>query len=79
MESSSMGTLIQLVAGKMGKTLVPKLAVNQLIESIPSLVETELDEPGPHRELAVIIRPTYTGFQQVEELIEIFKEKLIKT
>ena len=34
MESSSMGTLIQLVAGKMGKTLVPKLAVNQLIESI---------------------------------------------
>ena len=79
MESSSMGTLIQLVAGKMGKTLVPKLAVNQLIESIPSLVETELDEPGPHRELAVIIRPTYTGLQQVEELIEIFKEKLIKT
>ena len=61
MESSSMGTLIQLVAGKMGKTLVPKLAVNQLIESIPSLVETELDEPGPHRELAVIIRPTYTA------------------
>ena len=56
MESSSMGTLIQLVAGKMGKTLVPKLAVNQLIESIPTLVETELDEPGPHRELAVIIR-----------------------
>ena len=79
MESSSMGTLIQLVAGKMGKTLVPKLAVNQLIESIPSLVETELDEPGPHRELAVIIRPTYTGLQHVEELIEIFKEKLIKT
>lgn len=79
MESSSMGTLIQLVAGKMGKTLVPKLAVNQLIESIPSLVESELDEPGPHRELAVIIRPTYTGLQHVEELIEIFKEKLIKT
>ena len=79
MESSSMGTLIQLVAGKMGKTLVPKLAVNQLIESIPSLVETELDEPGPHRELAVIIRPTYTGLKNVEELIKIFKKKLMKT
>ena len=79
MESSSMGTLIQLVAGKMGKTLVPKLAVNQLIESIPTLVETELDEPGPHRELAVIIRPTYTGLKHVEELIKIFKKKLMKT
>ena len=79
MESSSMGTLIQLVAGKMGKTLVPKLAVNQLIESIPTLVETELDEPGPHRELAVIIRPTYTGLKHVEKLIKIFKKKLMKT
>ena len=79
MESSSMGTLIQLVAGKMGKTLVPKLAVNQLIESIPALVETELDEPGPHRELAVIIRPTYTGLKHVEKLIKIFKKKLMKT
>ena len=79
MKSSSMGTLIQLVAGKMGKTLVPKLAVNQLIESIPSLVETELDEPGPHRELAVIIRPTYTGLKHVEKLIKIFRKKLMKT
>ena len=78
MESSSMGTLIQLVAGKMGKTLVPKLAVNQLIESIPTLVETELDEPGPHRELAVIIRPTYTGLKHVEKLIKIFRKKLMK-
>ena len=56
-----------------------KRQVNQLIESIPSLVETELDEPGPHRELAVIIRPTYTGLKNVEELIKIFKKKLMKT
>lgn len=63
MESSSIGTLIQLVAGKMGKTLLPKLAVNQLIGSIPDLVEMELDEPGPHRELAVIIRPKYLGLE----------------
>ena len=79
MESSSIGTLIQLVAGKMGKTLLPKLAVNQLVESIPDLVETELDEPGPHRELAVIIRPKYSGFKSIEELIEIFKTELKKS
>ena len=79
MESSSIGTLIQLVAGKMGKTLLPKLAVNQLIESIPDLVETELDEPGPHRELAVIIRPKYLGLESIEELIEIFKTELKKS
>ena len=79
MESSSIGTLIQLVAGKMGKTLLPKLAVNQLVESIPDLIETELDEPGPHRELAVIIRPKYSGFKSIEELIEIFKTELKKS
>ena len=79
MESSSIGTLIQLVAGKMGKTLLPKLAVNQLIGSIPDLVEMELDEPGPHRELAVIIRPKYLGLESIEELIEIFKTELKKS
>ena len=78
MESSSMSTLIQLVAGKMGKTLVPKLAINQVVDTIPDLVKTELDEPGPHRELAVIIRPTYTGLKKVEELITIFKKRLSK-
>ncbi len=78
MESSSMSTLIQLVAGKMGKTLVPKLAIKQVVDTIPDLVKTELDEPGPHRELAVIIRPTYTGLKKVEELITIFKKRLSK-
>ncbi len=78
MESSSMATLIQLVAGKMGKTLVPKLAVNELLKSTPALVKTELDEPGPHRELAVIARPTYTNLDKIEKLIKIFKRKLLK-
>ena len=62
----------------MGKTLVPKLAINQVVDTIPDLVKTKLDEPGPHRELAVIIRPTYTGLKKVEELISIFKQRLSK-
>jgi LysR family hydrogen peroxide-inducible transcriptional activator len=77
--ATSLSTMIQLVAGKIGSTLVPEIALNQLVNSNPQLVGIPLEEPGPHRQLAVAIRPNYPGIANVEALVELFREELTKT
>jgi hypothetical protein len=37
-----------------------------------------LNEPGPHRELAIVIRQTYADIENVMLLIDIFKNELSK-
>ena len=76
--ASSLSTLVQLVAGNMGTTLVPHMATNELIKSNNDLLKIPLAEPGPHRELAIIIRPTYPGIKNVEALKNLFKKSLKK-
>ena len=76
MEASSLTTLTQLVAGGMGSTLVPHMAIEQLVSSNPFITKAHLDEPGPHRELAVIIRPSYSALENVKLLIDIFSSSL---
>ena len=76
MEASSLTTLTQLVAGGMGSTLVPHMAIEQLVSSNPLVTKVHLDEPGPHRELAVIIRPSYSALENVKLLIDIFSSSL---
>ena len=76
MEASSLSTLTQLVAGNMGSTLVPHMAIKQLVSSNSLIKKAHLDEPGPHRELAIVIRPSYTGFKNVQLLIDIFSSSL---
>lgn len=74
--ATSLSTLIQLVAGKMGSTLVPKIALEQLVNGNRQLTAIPLDEPGPHRELAIVIRPNYPGLANVEALVQLFREEL---
>lgn len=74
--ATSLSTLIQLVAGKIGSTLVPEIAVEQLVRDNPQLAAVPLEEPGPHRQLAIAIRPNYPGTTNVEALVKLFKEKL---
>ena len=76
LKASSLVTLIQLVKGNMGSTLVPKMALNQLLASHKDLSKSHLDEPGPHREIALIIRPTYTGIKNAELLQSLCKDVL---
>ena len=78
MEASSLTTLTQLVAGGMGSTLVPHMAIDQLVNSNSLLDKALLDEPGPHRELAIIIRPSYSSIESVELLSEVFSSSLLK-
>ncbi|MEJ2681138.1 MAG: LysR substrate-binding domain-containing protein [Gammaproteobacteria bacterium] len=77
LESTSLYTLVQMVAGKMGLTLVPELALEQLVTSESGLVALALAEPGPHRSLAFITRVNYVGVDGVERLRVCFREALM--
>ena len=76
LKASSLNTLIQLVKGKMGTTLVPEMALNELVGNKKDLSISHLDEPGPHREIALIIRPNYAGMESVKVLIDFFGNSL---
>lgn len=73
---TSLATLVQMVAGKMGTTLVPDMALHQLVEDNCEIRAVPLDEPGPHRKLAFITRLNYGGTANIELLMELFKQQL---
>lgn len=76
-DSTSLHTLIQMVAGKMGTTLVPQMALDKLIYNEPELRAVHLKEPGPHRSIALIIRPNYVRTDELTLLKEIFTQQLM--
>ncbi|MEH6451635.1 MAG: hydrogen peroxide-inducible genes activator [Psychromonas sp.] len=75
-DSASLHTLIQMVAGKLGTTLVPQMALDQLIHNESELNAIHLNEPGPHRTLALVIRPNYVRTNELTILKDIFTEQL---
>ncbi|NVK25622.1 MAG: hydrogen peroxide-inducible genes activator [Gammaproteobacteria bacterium] len=75
-ESASLYTLIQMVAGKLGTTLVPQMAIDQLVNKESELRVIHLNEPGPHRTIAFIIRPNYVRTDDLSLLQNLFKQEL---
>ena len=75
-DSASLHTLIQMVAGKLGTTLVPQMALDQLIHNESELRAIHLNEPGPHRTIALIIRPNYLRTKELTMLKDIFTKQL---
>ena len=75
-KASSLNTLVQFVKSGMGSTLVPKMAISQLMAGNPDLKNLHLNESGPHREIAIVIRPNYGGIQDVELLVSELKKIL---
>ena len=65
---TSLNTLVELVAGNLGATLVPEMALAQLTHEKPMLRSIKIDEPGPHREIAFVVRPNYPGLENIERL-----------
>ena len=65
-----------MVLGKLGTTLIPGMAIDQLISQHEELAAVHLQEPGPHRRIAFILRPNYTRLSSIEVLIDICKEAL---
>jgi LysR family hydrogen peroxide-inducible transcriptional activator len=76
LSATSLNTLVQLVANGMGTTLVPEMALPQLVESNPRIAKVPLAEPGPHREIAFVVRPNYPGVRNIELLMQLFQRQL---
>ena len=76
LSATSLSTLIQLVIGKMGSTLIPEMALEQLVAANVELSAMRLAEPGPHRSIAFIVRPNYANIGNIEALMKIFKHEL---
>jgi len=74
--ATSLNTLVQMVAGRMGTTLVPAMALKQLLSGNLELKAAHLKEPGPHRRIAFIIRPNYPGMKNIELLMQMFRQQL---
>lgn len=73
---TSLPTLVQMVAGRMGATLVPDIAIEQLVADNPEIKALPLDEPGPHRKYAFITRLNYSGTASIELLMTLFAGQL---
>ncbi|MDG1250208.1 MAG: LysR substrate-binding domain-containing protein [Gammaproteobacteria bacterium] len=74
--ATSLNTLIQMVLGKLGTTLIPEMALDPLIAQNPLLNAIHIDEPGPHRRIAFVIRPNYTRMTSIEALMELCETAL---
>ncbi|TMM43144.1 hydrogen peroxide-inducible genes activator [Colwellia ponticola] len=75
-DSASLHTLIQMVAGKLGSTLAPQMALDQLIYNESELRAIHLNEPGPHRIISLMIRPNYVRTDEIALLKDIFHQQL---
>ena len=76
LSATSLNTLVQLVANDMGTTLVPAMAVPQIVDSNPRIAKVPLAEPGPHREIAFVVRPNYPNVKNIELLMQLFQKEL---
>ena len=66
--ATSLNTLVHMVQGNMGTTLIPAMALDSLVKENKSLKAVHLNEPGPHRRIAFILRPNYTRYSSIEAL-----------
>lgn len=78
-DSASLHTLIQMVAGRLGTTLVPKMALDQLIHNESEINAIHFNEPGPHRTITLAIRPNYVRTQELIMLKDIFSQQLTQS
>ncbi|WP_372768145.1 hydrogen peroxide-inducible genes activator [Pseudoalteromonas sp.] len=76
LDSASLHTLIQMVAGKLGTTLVPHMALDQLVKNEGELTAVHLNEPGPHRTIALVVRPNYVRTNDIVLLQQLFEHEL---
>ncbi len=68
----------QRVAGRMGTTLAPAMALDQLLHNNRELSAVPLSDPGPHRRLAFITRLNYAGVHTIDYLKGLFREELLR-
>ena len=76
-QEASLNTLIQLAANNMGITLIPEMAREQM-SHYSTLHIAPLDAPGPHRRLAIVMRPNYPRLADLNILSALFSQAVDK-
>ncbi|MBL4673771.1 MAG: LysR family transcriptional regulator [Arenicella sp.] len=76
LEAISLTTLIQLVEGQVGTTIVPEIALNQLANEQLSIHAIPLADNDAHRRIAFVVRPAYPHLNSVEALIHLIRNAL---
>lgn len=74
--ATSLNTLVQMVLGRLGTTLIPAMAMDQLVSQNKELIAVHLSEPGPHRRIAFLIRPNFTRMASVKALKDLCQQAL---
>ena len=54
------------------------MAIKELIDNKSELSISHLNEPGPHREIALIVRKNYAGMDNAISLVKFFTDTLKK-
>jgi LysR family hydrogen peroxide-inducible transcriptional activator len=75
-DSASFHKLIPMVAGKLGTTLLPQIALDPLAYNESELRAIHVNEPGPHRTIVLIIRLNYVRTNELTLLKDIFTKQL---
>ncbi|NQZ53738.1 MAG: hydrogen peroxide-inducible genes activator [Piscirickettsiaceae bacterium] len=81
MQGTSLYTLIEMVAGGLGITLIPEMAIDSDMVSHADICIRPLVTKGKHsmRELGLIWRPSYQRVSTIEQLAQIFADALTTT
>lgn len=71
--ATSLPTLVQMVANKLGVTLLPRMAVDSGLLSGTGLITRPLDAAAPAREIALVWRPTTPRVVEFNLLADVLK------
>ncbi len=69
-QGTSLYTLLEMVAGRQGITLVPEMALNSELIRNESIHFLPLKDEGPHRQISLVWRPTLPRKQDMELLAD---------
>lgn len=74
--ATSLHTLVQMVAGGMGVTLLPQMAVDAGLAKGTGITTTRLDDPGAMRKIGFAWRPSSPRKAEFRKLAEYFRAAL---
>jgi len=76
LQATSLHTLTQMVAGGMGVTLLPQMAVDAGLAKGTGITTTRLDDPGAKRKIGLAWRPSSPRKAEFRTLAEYFRAAL---
>ncbi|MDH5301019.1 MAG: hydrogen peroxide-inducible genes activator [Gammaproteobacteria bacterium] len=68
-QGTSLYTMIEMVAGGQGITFIPQMAADSALVAQSGINLRPLAEPGPHRQIALVWRPTYVRKDDLARLL----------